>query len=145
MNRFRAIANRITTWWHWVMVLMITCVFLGALLTAPTDEDPAGNARLFAPIIALCTASMVLARAMKGCGPQLRSIPSLFFGLGSMAIAYLWIADAAAVHSANLSFLLILLILFGVVALPMTPLLLSAPWDNPQSNDKSSSEEDYDK
>ena len=124
------------------MALMIVGLFLGAILSESTEEDPAGIAGL----VALCIASTVLAQAVNGGELQIRRAPRIFIGLGSMASAYLWVADAADTHPANLSFLLLLLLLFGVVAVPMIPLLLNNAWgDNSQPNDKSSSEDNDDK
>ena len=145
MNRFRVILTRIVTRWHWVMAVMIVGLFLGAILSQSTDDDPGGIADLVAPIVALCIASTVLAQAVNGGELQIRLTPHTLIGLGSMVSTYLWVADAADAHPADLSFLLLLLLLFGVVAVPMIPLLLSSAWDNSQPTDKSSSEDNDDK
>ena len=93
-------------------------------LTAPTDQDPTGGAGPFAPIVALCVAAMILAEAVRGGGLQIRRMPSIFIGLGSMGSAYLWMAAESEVHPLDPELPLALAVLFAMAAVMVSiPLL----------------------
>ena len=113
--------------------------FIIPLLSAPTDQDPTGEAGFFAPVVALCVGAMVLAKAIHPRRRALRPIAGIFIGLGSMGSAYLWMVDASDVHPMDPAELpLALAILFGIsIVILAVPLIV---WSNSQSNGQSSSD-----
>lgn len=120
----------ISVWWYSIATVIAIAAFLAPLLTAPSDENPTGGAGLFAPVVALCTAAIVLAEAVNAKRFQFRRIPSMFIGIGSMATAYLWMAAEADVHPANPTLLGAISLLWIVaalatVAMPLIALVLS--------------------
>ena len=117
------------------MALIAIVAFLSPLLTSPTEENPTGNAGLFAPVIALCTAAVVLTQAVKAGGLKFQRIPSIFIGVGSMASAYLWIAAEARAHPADPALPGVLLVLLVVTALSTIAIPFLAMGDKPPSHD----------
>ena len=80
--------------------------FVTALTAVATPENPAGVAGLYAPLIALSVASMFLVEAFGvGIWPS-RRWRGAIVGIGSLASAYLWIADEAGVHPRDPNLLL---------------------------------------
>ena len=112
--------------------------FMVPILTAPTDQDPTGGAGLFAPVVALCVAAMILTEAIKAERLQIRWVPSIFIGLGSMGSAYLWMAAESDAHPLDPELPLALIILFAAAALMLAVSLI--PWNNPRSRGQSSSD-----
>lgn len=132
----------IAVWWYSIAALIAFAAFLVPLTTAPTDDDPTGGAGSFAPVIALCTAAILLAEAVNAKGQQFRRIPSVFIGIGSMASAYLWIAAEAGVHPANPALLGAISLLWVVaalvtVAIPLTALVIAPRSRSPSSDERS--------
>ena len=88
---------------------------------SPTADDPAGQAGLYAALVALCTAGILLAEAARES--KVRPLPKVCIGLGTLATAYLWIADEAGVHPMNLSLpgsiLLLYLLAAAVFSIPL--------------------------
>ena len=135
MNRRKAI-ERIVNWWSGVAAVAAVIAFIFPLLNAPSDQDPTGGAGLFAPVVALCVAAMILTEAIKAEGLKVRRIPGILIGLGSMGSAYLWMATESDAHPLDPELPVTLAILFGIAALMlMVPLIA---WGNSRSNGKSS-------
>ena len=121
----------------WVSILIIyiqiALVILGIfsfvtpLTIEPTADDPAGQAGLYAALVALCTAGIVLAEAARES--KVRLLPKVCIGVGTLATAYLWIADEAGVHPMNPSLpgsILLLYLLAAVVfSIPMLLIITS--------------------
>ena len=122
---WRKALETIMNWWSWVAAVAATIAFMAPLLTAPTDQDPTGGAGLLAPVVALCVAAMILIEAIKAGRLQIRRIPSIFIGLGSIGSAYLWMAAASDAHPLNPDLPVALLILFVISALILTVSLLA--------------------
>lgn len=84
-------------------------------MTGSASADyPAGSAGLFAPIVALSVAATVLLQGAIANIQKLRRLQPAFIGLGSMASAYLWMADAADTHPTDPALSLPVLMLFGM-------------------------------
>ena len=135
---WRKARETILNWWSVVAAGAAVIAFIIPLLNAPTDQDPTGAAGLFAPVVALCVAAMILTEAIKAGGLQVRRIPSIFIGLGGMGSAYLWMAEASDAHPRDLELPLTLVILFVIAALTLTVPLIA--WSNSRSNGQSSSD-----
>ena len=131
---FEAIVN----WWSGLAAVAAATAFLIPFLNAPTDQDPTGGAGPFAPIVALCVAAMILAESVKGGGLQIRRMPSIFIGLGSMGSAYLWMAAESDAHPLDPELPLTLVILFAIAAVMLTVPLIA--WSKSRSNGQSSSD-----
>ena len=120
MDRRKAIATflrAISTWWYWTLALIAAVAFATSLFAESTTEDPAGGAGVSAPIVALCVAAIVLSEAMNAGELRIRRLPSIFVGVGGLASAYLWVADAAKTHPANPELPLVLVVIFVLAAL----------------------------
>ena len=129
---WRKARETIVNWWSGVAAVAALIAFMIPLLTAPTDEDPTGGAGLFAPVVALCVAAMILTEAIKAEGLQIRRIPSIFIGLGGMGSAYLWMAAESDAHPLNPELPVALVILFAMAALTFTVSLFAR--SNSRSN-----------
>ena len=112
--------------------------FMVPFLIAPTDQDPTGGAGLSAPVVALCVAAMILTEAIKAGRLQIRRIPGIFIGLGSIGSAYLWMAAESNAHPLDPELPLTLAILFAIAALTLAVSLIGQ--SNPRSNGQSSSD-----
>ncbi len=132
------ILNRIMERWYGVAAVAAGFAFLATLLSTPTQEDPTGGAGLFAPVVALCVAAMVLAEAIRAGGLQIRRAPGIFIGLGSMASAYLWMADAGETHPREpvlLGTLALLFVMGAILAVPVIALFVKSQPNNKSSSD----------
>ena len=130
MNRRKALET-VVNWWSTVAAVAAVIAFIIPLLNTPTDQDPAREAGLFAPVVALCVAAMILAESIKAGGLQVRRIPGIFIGLGSMGSAYLWMAEASDAHPRDLELPVTLVILFAIAALMVVVPLIA--WGNSRS------------
>ena len=148
MKRFKKtipkVFRALVIWWHWVIAIIAVATFTAALLTSPTNENPTGNPGLFAPIVALCTAAMILTQAVNGKGVKIQRFPGILIGIGSLASAYLWMAAEANIHPADPELLRTISIIWIAVAvvtiiIPLTSLMLT-----PQSKDQPSKDENGD-
>ena len=112
-------------WLYAALSLIAVIALASALYSEPTKEDPAGGAGSYAPIVALCTAGMVISQLSSSAAPRLRPIQSLCIGLGSIATAYLWYAAEAEVHPSDVALLTNISILFllAIVATATVPLI----------------------
>ena len=135
MNWRKAVGS-VVNWWYGVAAVAAAIAFLIPFLNAPTDQDPTGGAGPFAPIVALCVAAMILAEAVRGGGLQIRRMPSIFIGLGSMGSAYLWMAAESDAHPLDPELPLALAILFAMAAVMVSIPLLAR--SKTQSDDQSS-------
>ena len=113
----KSLSEAAVTWWQWIVVVAATLAFIVPMITPSTEENPTGDAGLYAPVVALSVAAMILTQAVQSGGLRSRPVPGIFIGLGSMASAYLWIADEAGAHPLNPELPLVLLLIFGLVAL----------------------------
>ncbi len=102
-----------------------------------TQEDPTGGAGISAPIIALCTAAVLLSQALGSGGMRLRPTPSIFVGIGSAASAYMWIAAEARVHpfDPQLPLILGILLLLAAIATIAVPFLALSVRQQPSNQD----------
>ena len=133
---WRKALDTIVNWWSGVAAAAAAIAFLIPFLNAPTDQDPTGGAEPFAPIVALCVAAMILAEAVKGQGLQIRRMPSIFIGLGSMGSAYLWMAAGSDAHPLDPKLPVTLAILFAMAALTLTVPLIA--WSKSRSDGQAS-------
>ena len=113
---WRNAVGKIVNWWYGVAAVAAAIAFLIPFLNAATDQDPTGGAGPFAPIVALCVAAMILAEAVRSGGLQIRRMPSIFIGLGSMGSAYLWMAAESDTHPLDPELPVTLAILFAMAA-----------------------------
>ena len=137
---WRRVLERAVNWWYAVAAAGAVISFSIPLMMTPTIEDPTGGAGLFAPVVAICVAAMVLAEAVNAGGLQLRRIPGIFIAVGSMASAYLWMAAESGTHPRDPALLGALALIFLMGALvtlfvPLTALLVkSQPADQSTSD-----------
>ena len=103
-------------WGYWVMVGMGIAAFLVPMFGSPTESDPTSSAGVFAPIIALSVGGIIFSEAAFSDSQKFRTRPSYFIGLGSMAAAYMWMADAAGTHPRDPVLTVPVLMLFGIAA-----------------------------
>ena len=110
--------------WREKLVIAVNCVactvaifvFVAALRTEGTDENPAGIAGMYAPLIAL---SVAIVAATGTFGIRHRLIlrwRAISIGIGGLLSAYLWIAAEAKTHPSDLRLLSDLALLWGVAA-----------------------------
>ncbi len=137
MNWSKAIAN----WIQGIAVMIAIAAFLTPLLTPPTEDNPTADVGLFAPVVALCVAAMLLTQAMQVRGLPIRPIPGICIGIGSMVSAYFWMADEAGVHARDLDLPVVLLVLLGLAAVATVSIPILTLMSKPQSSDRSPSEE----
>ncbi len=119
MNTERApltLRDKILAFCYLSMVGVAIFSFVIPMLGSASADYPAGSAGLFAPIIALSVAATVLLQAAIAKVRQLRRLPPAFVGLGSMASAYMWMADAADTHPMDPALSIPVLMLFGMAA-----------------------------
>ena len=135
--------NAIVTWGYWVIGLIAVVAFVAPLFETATEEDPTGGAGISAPIIALCTAAVLLSQALGNGGMQFRRIPSIFIGIGSVASAYFWIAAEAGAHpfAPQLPLILGILLLLAAFATISVPFLALSV--RQQSTNQSSYQQDH--
>lgn len=127
----------IVVWWYSIAIVIAVAAFVAALI----DDDPTGEAGLYAPVVALCTVAIVLGEAVNSRGVQFRRTPGFFVGLLGMATAYLWMAAEARIHPANPALLgeislLWILAALATVMMPLTALVISRQSDgsSPREN-----------
>ena len=140
MNLRRAIAavlGAIATWWYWAVGLIAVLAFLVPLSVAPTEEDPTGGAGQSAPIVALCTAALLISRSR-----NIGGLLGVLIGIGSVASAYLWMAAEAGVHPFSLELPVTLSILLGLAAMTTLAVPLFALGARLRSNDQPLAKED---
>ena len=131
----------IIRWWFLIAAGTAGVSFVISLAVAPTDpQNPGREAGMFAPVIAICVAAMLLAEALNARGLQLRRTPGILIALGSMASAYLWMAAESGTHPREPALIGTLALIFSVgalaaLAVPMTALLMKS-----QSADQSTSD-----
>ena len=131
-NVFVGAMNR----WYGVAAASAVISLSIPLLTTPTIQDPTGGAGVFAPLVAMCVAAMVLAEAVNAGGLQIRKMPGVLIAIGSMASAYLWMATESEVHQRELILLGELALLFSLgelmtLLVPVTALLVKSKPDDP--------------
>lgn len=132
----------IVIWWQWIVAVIAIAAFLAPLVTPPTEDNPTADAGLFAPVIALCVAAMVLTQAaVQARGLKVRTVPNIGIGIASMASAYLWIADEAETHPLDPELPVVLLALLiaaalATIAIPTIAIPILAWGSKPQSNDE---------
>ena len=120
--------------------LIAVVAFVAPLFEESTKDDPTGGAGISAPIVALCTAAVLLSQAMTAGGMQFRRIPGLFVGIGSIASAYLWIAAEARVNPFDPELPLVLGILLAAAAVATISVPLLYLSGKPRPNNQSPSE-----
>ena len=127
-SKLAAIRSTLGIYWYIVSVILIIVTLLASMITEPTTDNPAGEAGLYAALVALCTAGIILAEALRESKDNL--MPKICIGLGTLATAYLWIADEPGMHPRNPSLpgniLLLYLLATAVFSIPM--LLIIAGW-----------------
>lgn len=127
-SKLAAIGSALGIYWYIALVILGIFSFIAPLTTEPTADDPAGQAGLYAALVALCTAGIFLTEAAKGL--KIRPLPNVCIGVGTLASAYLWIADEAGVHPTKLSLpgSILLLYLLVAVVFSVPILLIIAGW-----------------
>ena len=120
-SKFATIGSALGMYWYIVSAILGIVTFVASMTAEPTANDPAGQAGLYAALIALCTAGIGLAEAARDS--NFRPLPKIFIGVGTLATAYIWIAAEAGVHPMNPSLpgsiLLLYLLAAGVFSIPM--------------------------
>lgn len=117
-----------TTLLHVVTVLMGAASFLAALRSVSTDEQPSGEAALWAPVISFCVALLFLFQLFDLGGSRWRKTRGLSIAFGSVMSAMLWIAAGTGSHPTDLklwSDFGVVWVLAFVVATVLTILLLA--------------------
>ena len=136
--KWRMATQKLVNWWYVVAAASAAISFSIPMMTTATEQDPTGGAGIFAPLVAICVAAMVLAEAVNARGLQIRKWPGILIAIGSMASAYLWMADAGETHPREpilLGTLALLFIMGAILAVPVIALFV-----NSQPNDKSSND-----
>lgn len=140
MNKLRAIIDWLrwfsVEWSHWIMAVVAAAAFAHPMLTPSTEANPTANAGLFAPVIALCTATIVLAQAVNPGGLRIRRMPGILIGVGSLLSAYLWMTAEAGAHPRDPALPIVLFILFALAAVGILAMAVLAQGDNPHLNDQ---------
>ncbi len=122
--------------WREISVIAVYCVasvvavvaFYTALTTDGTDEDPAGVAGLFAPLIALSVAAMIVAEAFRVSANLFLWLRAIGIGFVSSLSAYLWMAEEAEIHPSNLKLLFDLSVVWvvaAIVSFVLMPILIA--------------------
>ena len=65
MNRRKTFETILNRWSVVAAGAAATCIYVPYNGHAPTEQDPTGGAGLFAPVVALCVAAMILTEAIK--------------------------------------------------------------------------------
>ena len=126
-SKLAAIGSKLGIYWYIVSAILGIVTFVASMIAEPTAANPAGEAGLYAALVALCTAGIILAEALRESKDHL--LPKICIGLGTLATAYLWIADEAGVHPKNPNLLgnvlLLYLLAAGVFSMPMLLIITS--------------------
>ncbi len=136
-----AVFNAIVTWGYWAIGLIAVAAFMAPLFNPATEEDPTGGAGVSAPVIALCTAAVLLSQAVGSGGMRFRRMPSIFIAIGSVTSAYLWMAAEARVHPFDPQLplvlgILLLLAAFTMIAVPFIALVIRQQSTNQDSGEQ---------
>ena len=108
-----------------VACTVATVAFITAMTSEMTQDNPSGEAGLYAPLVALSVAVLFLVEAFDvGVWPS-RRLRIVAVGLGSLASAYLWIADEAGVHPSDPKLIVDLLVVWIAVAVVASTLILA--------------------
>ena len=121
--------------WREISVVSVYCIasvvavatFIAALRSEETVANPSGEAGLYAPVIALSVATMLLAEVFGVDSRISRRWRAVGIGIGSWLSAYLWMADGAKVHPSNLILLFdlsMLWILAAIVSFALVPWII---------------------
>ena len=97
-------------WHRWLFAIPLVgtgIAFIIPVLNASTDPT---LSKSFAPIVALCVATMILVDSAQGGWRRVA------IGAGSVGSAYLWMAGANDTHPLDLGLPITLLVLFGLAA-----------------------------
>ena len=106
MRKLKDWLRRIEVYWYTIAGIFAVLVFLNALLTKGTEENPSGVAGWSAGMLAMSVAAIVIVEAAYSGSGSISRWPGVFLGVVAMASAYLWVADAAKVHPASLELFL---------------------------------------
>ncbi len=101
MRKVRGWLRRIEAYWYTIAGIFTAFVFLNALLTEGTEENPSGIAGWSAGMLAMSVAAIVIVEATYSGSISVKRWPGVFLGLVAMASAYLWVAGEAEVHPAD--------------------------------------------
>ena len=117
MNWWRRVGGWLVDYWCTVWGFLATAAFAAALASPSTEAEPSGEAGYYAAIIAMCLAAvliteMAFARNRTGGRWWFASIT----GTMAMAGAYLWIADEANIHPADIDLLVSLVAVWVLTA-----------------------------
>ena len=95
----RGFVDFIMGWW------LCIPIFLGIATIAAAVLDTTRESVIYAPLLALCTATLIMTRYAIPGGPIRRRIEGISIGIGSIGSAYLWIASDLGVHPTSLELL----------------------------------------
>lgn len=133
---FVTLGRVVAVWWQWTVVIVAFFAFIIPFMTPPTEENPTADAGFYAPVVALTVAAMILTQAVQTGGLRIRPIPGIFIGIGSMASAYLWIADEASTHPSNPELPLVLLVTFAAAGVTTISIPILALRSKPKLSDQ---------
>ena len=95
-----------------------------AMTVEGTQDNPSGEAGLYAPLVAFSVAVLFLIEVFDvGVWPS-RRLRIAAVSLGSLASAYLWLADEAGVHPSDTKLIIDLSVVWIVAAVAASTLIL---------------------
>ena len=92
-------------WWFSIPMGIGIIAILATTFSASTADNPAGLAGVYAPLVALCTASIAFTQVIHPGGQRQRNVARIAIGLGSIVSAYLWLASESELHPTSLELL----------------------------------------
>ena len=95
MKFFRTAGRYLAVYWYVVCTTLAVAAFLSPLLM---EGDPGFHAA----ILAMCLAATMITEIAYMRKERPRRLPALMMGLMALAGAYLWIADEAGTHPADI-------------------------------------------
>ena len=100
-SRLRRLGSWLWLWLHGTVVLMVLAAIVATVQTPATEEDPAGVAGIYAPLIAFCAAIMLLFDYWKLGDGRYRLARRIFIAVATAVSTLLWLADSVETHPTN--------------------------------------------
>ena len=123
---------------HLVVGILMFLAFMVVAISTPTERNPAGEAGLYAPVLAIGAGTTLLLNRTRFGGSKGKLARDLMVFGGSLGSAALWLADEAETPVTNvklwLDFGLVLVMVAGLALIAMVLLFIYRYRDSDPEN-----------